>query len=227
MNGRLATAREGTAVAPEDPLAGPLRITMVHAPGGGTLGLVHCPGRNQVDDSGRHWRRDLAADVAAIATWRPSAVLTLLEAHEFSRLGVPELAGALQAGGLEWHHLPIPDMGTPGPDFVRAWERAGHRVLGSLGRGERVLIHCAAGLGRTGMLAAKLLTALGMSPADAIRRVRAARPGAIETEAQAACVSNGPALGDAPNRDRVQRPAAAGGLHHTWFRTDGDEGRCR
>ena len=198
MNGRHETARESTASAPAEPPDGPLRITMVHVPGGGTLGLVHCPGRNQVDDLGGHWRRDLADDVAAIATWRPSAVLTLLEAHEFSRLGVAELACALKAGGLEWHHLPIPDMGTPGPDFVHAWERARHRVLGSLRRGERILIHCAAGLGRTGTLAAKLLTELGMPPADAIRRVRAARPGSIETGAQAAYVSSGPALGDGP-----------------------------
>ena len=151
-----------------------------------------------MDDPGRHWRRDLADDAAAIAAWRPSAVLTLLEAHELSRLGVPELARALKAHGLEWHRLPIPDMGTPGPDFVHAWEGARRRVLESLRRGERLLIHCAAGLGRTGMLAAKLLTELGMSPANAIRRLRATRPGAIETEAQAAWVASGPALGDGP-----------------------------
>ena len=183
---------------PEEPPGGPLRITRVHAPGGATLGLVHCPGRSQPGDPGRHWRRDLADDVAAISAWRPSAVLTLLEEHELSRLGVPDLALAMKAHGLEWHHLPIPDMGTPGPDFVHAWIRAKRRVLESLRRGERVLIHCAAGLGRTGMLAAKLLTELGMSPADAVRRVRAARPGAIETEAQAAWVASSPALGDGP-----------------------------
>ena len=198
VTGRRETARECTASAAEEPLGGPLRISMVPVPGGGTLGLVHCPGRNQVDALGRHWQRDLAVDVAAIATWRPSAVLTLLEAHEFFRLGVPELARALKAAGLEWHHLPIPDMGTPGPEFVHGWTRARHRVLGSLGSGERVLIHCAAGLGRTGMLAAMLLTKLGVSPIDAIRRVRAARPGAIETEAQAAFVSSGPTLDDGP-----------------------------
>ena len=193
------TTRVGVARTAEEPPGGPLRIAMVSAPGGGTLGLAHCPGRNHVDDVGRHWRRDLAADVAAIATWHPSAVLTLLEAHEFLRLGVPELARALKAAGLEWHHLPITDMGTPGPDFVRAWARARQRVLGFLGGGERVLVHCAGGLGRSGMLAAMLLAELGVSPTDAIRRVRAARPGAIETEAQAAFVANGSALGDGPS----------------------------
>ena len=198
MTGRHETARECTASTPEVPPGGPLRIAMIHAPGGGTLGLVHCPGRNQAGDPSRHWRRDLACDVAAIAAWRPAAVLTLIEAHEFSRLGVPDLARALKANGLDWHHLPIPDMGTPGPDFVDAWDGAKGRVLGSLRRGERVLIHCAAGLGRTGMLAARLLTELGMSPDDAIRRVRATRPGAIETEAQAAWVSNRSTLGGGP-----------------------------
>jgi hypothetical protein len=39
-------------------------------------------------------------------------------------------------------------------------------------------------LGRAGMIAARLLAELGIEPATAIRRVRAVRPGAIETRQQ-------------------------------------------
>ncbi len=191
MNGWQDTARKDEAPVPA--LEGPLEITEVPAPGGGMLGLVHCPGRRQVDGLGHHWRRDLADDVACIAAWRPRAVLTLLEAHEFANLGVPDLAHAITAAGLTWHHFPIPDMGVPGADFARGLADAD--VLEALRRGERVLIHCAAGLGRTGMLAAKLLVALGVPADEAISRVRAARPGAIETPAQAAYVSAGPRFG--------------------------------
>ncbi len=191
MNGWQDTARRDETPVPA--LTGPLEITELPAPGGGTLGLVHCPGRRQVDGLGRHWRRDLADDVARIAAWRPRVVLTLLEAHEFAALGVQDLAHAFTAAGLVWHHLPIPDMGVPGADFARRLADAG--VLETLRRGERVLLHCAAGLGRTGMLAAKLLVALGVPADEAISQVRARRPGAIETPAQTAYVSTGPRLG--------------------------------
>ena len=48
----------------------------------------------------------------------------------------------------------------------------------------RSSFHCKGGLGRAGMVAARLLVESGYTPEDAIERVRAARPGAIETQAQ-------------------------------------------
>jgi ADP-ribosyl-[dinitrogen reductase] hydrolase len=56
-----------------------------------------------------------------------------------------------------------------------------HRLVAD---GGRVLVHCRGGLGRAGTVAACLLVELGVAPQDAIRRVRAARPNAIETAAQ-------------------------------------------
>jgi protein-tyrosine phosphatase len=51
-----------------------------------------------------------------------------------------------------------------------------------------VLVHCAAGLGRTGTLAALLLVEGGLEPEAAIARVRQARPGTLETADQEAFV---------------------------------------
>ena len=51
-------------------------------------------------------------------------------------------------------------------------------------------VHCAAGLGRTGTLAAQLLVLQGVAPDEAILRVRQARPGTIETPAQEQAVSD-------------------------------------
>ena len=50
--------------------------------------------------------------------------------------------------------------------------------------GKRLVIHCAFGLGRSGTFAAKILTTFGVSPGIAIKRVRSARPGAIESQIQ-------------------------------------------
>jgi protein-tyrosine phosphatase len=46
------------------------------------------------------------------------------------------------------------------------------------------VIHCRGGLGRSGTVAAACLVALGHGPAEAIERVRAARPGAVESRSQ-------------------------------------------
>jgi hypothetical protein len=86
-----------------------------------------------------------------------------------------------EAASLEWHHLPIPDMGEPGWHFERRWIYSGARLRRLLRRGGRVVVHCRAGLGRAGTIAARLLVELGMPPAEAISQVRKARPGAIQT----------------------------------------------
>ena len=53
-----------------------------------------------------------------------------------------------------------------------------------LAGGERLLIHCRAGLGRSALAAKRLPIEAGLAPGEAIRTVRAARPGAIETRAR-------------------------------------------
>lgn len=47
-----------------------------------------------------------------------------------------------------------------------------------------MVVHCRGGLGRAGTVGARLLVELGVTPAEAIQRVRQARPGAIETRQQ-------------------------------------------
>jgi protein-tyrosine phosphatase len=170
---------------------GPLVINSVALAGGALLGMSHCPGRRGVDGAGRHWMRALDADLQAIQAWGASTVLSLIEPHEFARLGVPDFAQAIARTPLQWLPVPITDMATPGATTLAAWRSQGPAVLQALGQGQRVLVHCAAGLGRTGMLVAKLLVLHGL-PADAdIAQVRSARPGTIETEAQAEWVRDG------------------------------------
>jgi protein-tyrosine phosphatase len=116
-------------------------------------------------------------------------LLSLVEAQEFARLGVPDFAEQVARTSLRWLHVPIADMATPGTDALAAW-RAQRGALGdALQRGDRVLVHCAAGLGRTGMLVARLLVDAGLASDEAIARVRRSRPGTIETAAQARFVA--------------------------------------
>jgi ADP-ribosyl-[dinitrogen reductase] hydrolase len=134
-----------------------------------------CPGNKQPDALTGAWDRDLEADLDAVAAWGASVVVTLLERHVLRSLGVEGLPEGVQARGLAWHHLPIRDQGVPEERFERRWAEVGPELRDRLVRGKRLLVHCKGGLGRSGLVAARLLVDLGEAPAGAIARVRRAR----------------------------------------------------
>jgi len=163
----------------------PLQIAEVGTgEGQGLIGITFCPGKKQASAATGAWERDLPIDLDAIANWNAAAVVTLLEVHEFAMLGVEGLGAAVEARHMAWYHLPIRDGSVPSMAFEQAWETAGEELRAILRSGFNVLVHCKGGLGRAGMLAARLLTELGVPPHEAIREVRTVRPGAIETSAQ-------------------------------------------
>ena len=85
---------------------------------------------------------------------------------------------------MDWAHLPIRDVDVPAVPFLSGWPAVRADLLGRLDAGGRVVVHCRGGLGRAGLVAALLLIENGPPAEAAIRTVRAARPGTIETAAQ-------------------------------------------
>ncbi len=179
---------------PVYPFSGPLKIDHVTAPGGAVIGMVHMPGRNHTDGLGRTWSRDLARDLEQIERWGAVALVTLVEAGEFSTLGTAGYENIANRRRFSWFHFPIPDLQAPGESFFEAWTVRGNAFLAHFDAGERVVVHCAGGLGRTGTLVAKLLMEEGVRAETAIETVRLARPGAIETLEQELYVRSSPAL---------------------------------
>ncbi|OGR38618.1 MAG: phosphatase [Desulfovibrionales bacterium GWA2_65_9] len=167
----------------------PLQIAEVRAhPSHGRIGITFCPGKHDHLAQTGAWERDLGIDLDAIAAWGAKLVLTLVEPAELRELKVPQLGHEIKRRGIEWLHLPIADYSVPTEAFEQKWETQGREIREMLRNGDDVLVHCKGGLGRAGMIAARLLAELGMNPDEAIRTVRRARKGAIETPSQLAMV---------------------------------------
>ncbi len=162
----------------------PLNIATLDTPGGGRIGMTFCPGKTDPFAMSGPWARDLDTDLAAIQAWGASALVTLVEQHELVHLGVDGLGQRVRAMGLAWYHLPIRDVSIPTPEFETQWRTSGQALRARLLGGQALVVHCRGGLGRTGLIAARLLIELGESPPTALHRVRAARPGAVETREQ-------------------------------------------
>jgi len=165
-----------------------LSIPSVRSAGGGRIGMVPCPGKQDPYDHRGPMARDLETELDAIRAWGARALVCLMEPHELEELGVPSLLHAARRRGLEVYHLPIRDGGVPDEVFERRWGDAGARLCAHLAAGRDVLVHCRGGIGRTGMIAARLLIEMGMPAEEALQRVRAARPGAVENPEQEAYV---------------------------------------
>lgn len=117
-----------------------------------------------------------------IQTYRAFGVEIIVVLTENTRAGGGNLLELYRNYGFQVIHLPVADFGIPETD---AYAAALGRVIAELKRGRTVLVHCYAGLGRTGtflaIIARKLMNLDG--PA-AIRWLRGHVPGSVETDLQ-------------------------------------------
>jgi ADP-ribosyl-[dinitrogen reductase] hydrolase len=170
----------------------PLRIgTLEVGVKGGAIGVTFAPGKQQAIAMSGSWKRDLQLDLHTVKRWGAQDIITLLEADEMADLGVTGLPSEARRWGFRWLGLPITDGEAPDARFLTPWETLGPELASGLWRGRRVLVHCKGGLGRAGTVACLLLLDAGVvTTADAaMSRVRAVRPGAIESVAQEAFLS--------------------------------------
>ena len=157
------------------------RIATLDLDDGGRIGICHLPGR----------LGNLAEDLAVIRTWRPAIAASMTEQHEMDAAGSGDLGRELGDAGIEWVHFPIRDYGGPDGEGSSAWPDLSTRLHAALDGGNGVLLHCFGGIGRSGMIALRLLTERGRDGDQALAELRAIRPGAVETDEQLAWANAG------------------------------------
>jgi len=140
--------------------------------GAGQLAISPVPGRFGT----------YADDLAALAAWGANLVVSLTSDAEMAQAGADRMANDLAAKGIAWRPWTITDCGVPDPGAD--WAGLAADTGACLDKGQRVLVHCKGGCGRSGMVVLRLIIAHGESADQALKKLRHIRPCAVETDAQ-------------------------------------------
>ena len=110
-----------------------------------------------------------AASLANIARLGIHQVVSLLEASEARNMGLEEEYQETRALGLGYSSFPIPDMGIP--NSMTDFATVTRRLVRQVDSGVNTLVHCYAGVGRSGLFAAGMLLHVGLDAEQAFAHV--------------------------------------------------------
>lgn len=115
----------------------------------------------------------LADEVSGWKRMGIDVVVSLLHRYEADELAIVEEEALCQRHDIQYRSFPIQDRGTPqsSTEFLALADE----IAASVNQGRAVAVHCRAGIGRSGLLAAAVLLRLGVEASDAFAIVSKAR----------------------------------------------------
>ena len=158
---------------------------VLDCPRGGRIVTMGFPGLTIAVDGTSYMDPDaLAATLDNVSLQGSTLLIALAEKHEFPDDHWRGLQDALDERGRRLDQLPIEDFSAPDDSFLKEWRGRSDRYHQILDQGGTIGITCHYGAGRSGTIAAYLMIERGISPDEAIARVRRAFPESIESRAQ-------------------------------------------
>lgn len=118
------------------------------------------------------WHRPRLRAIPYLRNAGCDRVATLLSERE----GAAEIGSAVEAAGLAWIWIPLASGRRPEGRISRRAQLGLDQLTGCLDQGESVLMHCSAGMHRTGMMAYALLRLRGFDSGDALGLIEELRP---------------------------------------------------
>jgi protein-tyrosine phosphatase len=142
--------------------AAPLRLAIVARPRGGD------------------W---LCDEVKGLTEAGIGVLVSMLTPPEIDELGLSEEKYRCDQSGIRHLNFPITDRGVPSDE--KAFLAVARELAGEVRDGNGVAVHCRAGIGRSSLMVASILRALGWKVAEALAEIERSRGCSVpDTEEQ-------------------------------------------
>lgn len=140
-------------------------------PDSGKLIFTPCPGTKGVA---------LQTSIEQLKHAGASAVITMMPDDELSEIGVEELPATVNRSGMHWFYMPVDDDAAPTETFQQSWQESRSKIMALLDNGETIAVHCRGGSGRTGLMAALIMSERRIDQDQTTELVRSLRPNSLK-----------------------------------------------
>ena len=150
-----------------------------------SFGVSNCPGKHQ---NSLLKKLSLKNDLNSIWNQEINCIVSLITKDELKKLDINDFDKTITEYGFEHYSVEIQDLGIPSTNQLGTFKILTKNIIGAIKTEKKVLIHCNAGLGRSGLFAGILVKEMTdiNHPIDYIRKFR---KGAIETKEQEEFIS--------------------------------------
>ena len=150
-----------------------------------SFGVSNCPGKHQ---NSLLKKLSLKNDLNSIWNQEINCIVSLITKDELKKLDINDFDKTITEYGFEHYSVEIQDLGIPSTNQLSTFKILTKNIVVAIKTEKKVLIHCNAGLGRSGLFAGILVKEMTdiNHPIDYIRKFR---KGAIETKEQEEFIS--------------------------------------
>lgn len=150
-----------------------------------SFGVSNCPGKHQ---NSSLKKLNLKNDLNSIWNQEINCIVSLITKDELKKLDINDFDKTITEYGFEHYSVEIQDLGIPSTNQLGTFKILTKNIIVAIKTEKKVLIHCNAGLGRSGLFAGILVKEM-TDIKHPIEYIRKFRKGAIETKEQEEFIS--------------------------------------